>query len=108
MNNQLENPVAQGNPDELFRDAPEQEIRCPHCGAIWGLHTIQPDAYHDYPLFDWETSDGKHECSTRDSSTTPVHPRYCYACAYERASTNDLLEFAQENMDDFRAFMCGV
>ena len=105
MNNPLENPVAQGNPDELFCDDPEQEIRCPHCGAIWGLHTFQPDAFHDYQLYDW--NDGKHTITTCDSSATPVHPRYCYACAYERASTNDLLEFVQENLEDFRAFMTG-
>ena len=95
MNNQIENPVAQSNPDELFRDAPEQEIRCPHCGAIWGLRTIQPDACHDYPLYGWETADGKRECSSRDSSASPISTDCCYACALDKAGDYTLRQFCK-------------
>ena len=101
-----ENPVAQGNPDELFRDAPEQEIRCPHCGAIWERYIVTPDG----SLYDWNTTDEKHAYSTHDRNHKPVCKDYCYACAYETAKVEDFKEFVDDtrSIDEFRAWRMGL
>jgi len=96
--------------DDTFEDAPEQEIKCPHCGAIWGLHTINPDGVFDHHLYDWTTQDGKSSCCTRDSSKTPVTKDFCYACAYETATHEDLKDYIDDTQiwaDGFREWRIG-
>jgi len=39
---QQENPIAQGNYDDTFRDDPDMTIKCPHCWAIWERYTVPP------------------------------------------------------------------
>jgi len=115
-----ENPVAQGNYDDTFRDGPDMTIKCPHCGAIWERYIVTPDG----SLFDWSTSDAKHAYSTHNSGHTPVCKKYgrvnsvdlsctddyyCYACAPEHANTDDYKEFVDDKCaDEFREWMVGL
>lgn len=115
MNNQLENPMvvgAQQDFDATFKDAPEETVTCPHCGAVWEKRTIEPDKRFPFALYDWESRNkGKYiNCSTRDSSKIPVTKEFCYACAYETATHEDLKDFIEDTRcgtDDFREWRIG-
>jgi hypothetical protein len=101
-----ENPVAQGNYDDTFRDDPDMTVKCSHCGAIWERYIVTPDG----SLFDWNTSDAKHAYSTHEYGHTPVCKDFCYACALERAKPEDFKDFVVDsrNADDFREWMVGL
>ena len=105
---QQENPVAQGNYDDTFRDDPDMTVKCPHCGAIWERYTV-PESPINKTLYDWNTADAKYAYSVHDSSHTPLCNRYCYACALEHACAYDYKEFVDDNYaDEFREWMVGL
>ena len=107
---QQENPIAQGNYDDTFRDDPDITVKCPHCGAIWELIIIDPSDYNESPLYDWHTSDIKHAYTTREGNHKPVHKDYCYACAVEHAKLEDYKSFVEDSRqsDEFREWMVGL
>jgi len=105
-----ENPVAAGHYDDTWRDPPDAEVRCPHCKAMWGLNTLPPDNVCNWTLYAWKTQDGKHECSTRDSNKIPVTKDFCFACAYETATFEDLKDYIDDTQlgaSDLREWRIG-
>lgn len=101
-----ENPVAAGSYDDTFRDEPDIEITCPHCGARWERYIVTSDG----SLFDWNQVNGmQHTYLTHDNGHTPICNDYCYACAKERANAEDYIEFVDDNYtDEFRSWLIGL
>jgi hypothetical protein len=86
-------------------------VKCPHCGAIWECRQVEStidNRLQVRPLYDWENSRGEHAYSTYDNGHTPVLKDFCYACAFETATEQDLLDFAREHEDDFRDWRLGL
>jgi len=103
----LENPVAQGNYDDTWKDSPDMTVKCPHCGAIWERQTVAIP--FNSRLYDWNTTDIKHAYSTHDRNHKPTHQNYCYACVPDCATAGEFRAFVEEcYKDEFREWMVGL
>lgn len=96
--------------DDTFKDDPDEEIVCPHCGQRWERRTIEPGPFNETPLYDWNTTDAKHAYTTREVNNKPVCEQFCYACVYETAHPEDFKLYVEDAglIDDFREWSIGL